>query len=232
MAIPYTFVSLLDVLGYKNKIGADRENGKEDFKDKLESSLSILGKINETEISYQAISDTIIVSAHPSTQFTQFLKTLAGVHRAFLGNGLFIRGGIAFAQHFKSGSLTYSHALPVAYEMEQRQAIYPRIVIDKNIVAMIEKGAKLEAEVLNIKNEKLICKENGVYFLNTVNESLEDCYAHAKAMYEAERQSLDGNEHELAKHRWLQNFLMAMSPAPLDPYIERVQIFEPFMENN
>lgn len=31
MAIPYTFVSLLDVLGYKNKINDDRHNGKEDF---------------------------------------------------------------------------------------------------------------------------------------------------------------------------------------------------------
>ncbi|MDM4766155.1 hypothetical protein [Pelomonas sp. SE-A7] len=227
MAIPYTFVALLDVLGYKNKIASDRENGKEDFKEKLESSLSVLQSINEAEIAYQAISDTIIVSTHPSAPFIDLLRALSKVHRAFLKNGLFIRGGIAFAQHFKSGALTYSHALPVAYEMEQKQAIYPRIVIDKNIIAMMDRGGKLEAEIDAIRSERLICKENGVFFLNVANENLEECYELAKAIYAAEHLMLDGNEHELAKHRWLQNFLLAMSPNSMPAYMEPVSIFSP-----
>lgn len=227
MAIPYTFVSLLDVLGYKNKIDADRQNGQEDFKKRLESALSVLSGINETEISYQAISDTIIVSAHPSTSFSAFLNTLALVHRAFLRNGLFIRGGIAFAPHFKSGALTYSHALPVAYEIEQKQAIYPRIVIDKNIIAMISLGEKLESEIPLIKASKLICRENGIYFLNIAGESAEECYELAKSIYELDRGFLDGNEHELAKHRWLQNFILSTSPSKLEPYMGGVEVFCP-----
>lgn len=227
MAIPYTFVSLLDVLGYKNKIASDRENGREDFKEKLESSLSVLQRINEAEIGYQAISDTIIVSTHPSAPFVDLLRVLTKVHRAFLRNGLFIRGGIAFAQHFKSGALTYSHALPVAYELEQKQAIYPRIVIDKNIIAMMDRGGKLELEVEAIRNERLICKENGVFFLNVANDELGECYELAKAIYTAEQSVLDGNEHELAKHRWLQNFLLAMSNNSMPPYMEPVSIFMP-----
>ena len=171
MAIPYTFVSLLDVLGYKNKINDDRQNGKENFKQKLEAALSILNGINETEISYQAISDTIIVSTHPSAPFAEFLRTLVRVHRSFLKNGLFIRGGISFAPHFKSGSLTYSHALPIAYEIEQKQAIYPRIVIDKNIIAMMRPGEKLELDMREIQDEQLICRENGIFFLNIVGDS-------------------------------------------------------------
>lgn len=227
MAIPYTFVSLLDVLGYKNKINDDRLNGKEDFKQKLESALSVLNGINETEISYQAISDTIIVSTHPSTPFPDFLRTLARVHRSFLLNGLFIRGGISFAPHFKSGSITYSHALPIAYEIEQKQAIYPRIVIDKNIIAMMKSGEKLEAIMLEIKDEKLICKENGIFFLNIVNNSSSECHSLAKSIYESEKSFLEGKEHELAKHRWLQNLIISLSDVPLAPYMDGVEFFNP-----
>lgn len=227
MAIPYTFVSLLDVLGYKNKINDDRQNGKEDFKNKLESALSVLIGINETEISYQAISDTIIVSTHPSASFSEFLRTLARVHRSFLRNGLFIRGGISFAPHFKSGSLTYSHALPIAYEIEQKQAIYPRIVIDKNIIAMMKPGEKLESDMAEIKNERLICTENGIFFLNIVGDSSEECYSLAKVIYESEKAYLDGNEHELAKHRWLQNLIISLSSEKPDPYMGGINIFDP-----
>lgn len=227
MAIPYTFVSLLDVLGYKNKINEDRQNGKEDFKLKLESSLSVLSGINETEISYQAISDTIIVTAHPSTPFSEFLMVLSRVHRSFLENGLFIRGGISFAQHFKSGLLTYSHALPVAYEIEQKQAIYPRIVIDSNVIAMISAGGKLESDAMHIRENNLVCRQDGIYFLNSVGDAAEYCYQLAKAIYESEAKFLEGNEHELAKHRWLQNFILTMSKTPLEPYMSGIEIFEP-----
>lgn len=226
MPIPYTFVSLLDVLGYKNKINDDRQNGKEDFKLKLESSLSILSEINETEISYQAISDTIIVSAHPSTPFSEFLTVLARVHRSFLKNGLFLRGGISFAPHFKSGPLTYSHALPVAYDIEQKQAIYPRIVIDRNIMEMVTQGGKLESEMSRIATNKLICRENGIYFINTVGDSPESCYALAKKIYDAEAAFLDGNEHELAKHRWLQNFILTVSGSSLPPYMSGIEVYQ------
>lgn len=227
MPIPHTFVALLDVLGYKNKIKADRESLRESFKNSLESALAIFAGINEAEIGYQAISDTIIVTAHPATPLVEFLAVLARVQRSFLRNGLFIRGGIAFAQHFKSGTLTYSHALPVAYELEQKQAVYPRIVIDSNIVQMIGSGEKLESEAQAIKDGHFICVENGVYFLNIAQDSLDECYELARSIYDADKDFLEGNEHELAKHRWFQNFLIAMSEQPIEPYMKKVSIFDP-----
>jgi hypothetical protein len=144
-----------------------------------------------------------------------------------LTNGLFIRGGISFAPHFKSGLLTYSHALPVAYEIEQKQAVYPRIVIDRNIIEMMVLGGKLEAEVARIGSEKLICKENGIYFLNIVRDSADTCYRLAKSIYEQEAGSLEGNEHELAKHRWLQNFILSMGGDSFMPYMGSVEIYIP-----
>lgn len=231
MAIQYSFVSLLDVIGYKNKIQADRDSNTEDFKKKLTDSLSILTDINEGEISYQAISDTIILSSTDKSSFTTFLLTNAAIHRSFLKNGLFVRGGIAFAHHFKSANLTYSHALPVSYEIEQRQAVYPRIVIDKNIIEMTRSEGKLAAEADGIIKDGLICFQNGVYFVNTIQGHLEDCYAHGRSMYEEDKSFLSGKEHELAKHRWFQDFMIAISTDNLMPYIEPLSIFSGLEHN-
>ncbi|CUI01950.1 hypothetical protein [Leisingera aquaemixtae] len=225
-ATPHAFVSLLDVLGYRNKIHSDRENGREEFKDNLLSSLSVLSSINEMEMSYQAISDTIIFSAIGSSGFEKFLKHNSDVHLSFLRNGLFVRGGISFAPHFKSGSLTYSHALPISYEIEQRQAVYPRIVIDRNIIEMLKPGGLLADQSASITSQELICEENGVFFLNFVGSDLKDYYDLSREIYESDREFLQGKEHELAKHRWLQNFIVSMSGKKLNPYIAPVRVFK------
>ncbi|WP_156810423.1 hypothetical protein [Pseudoxanthomonas sp. GW2] len=227
MTVPYTFVALLDVLGYRSKIDADRQRASEDFKTKLEAALAILTGLNETEISYQAISDTIIIANHPSARFCDLLRTLKRVHLAFLQQGLFLRGGIAFAPHFKSGPITYSHALPVAYQLEQTQAVYPRIVIDSNIIEMFSGDGKLSAEAGDVQSERLICVENGIYFVNVAHESADEYYELARGIYQEEESALHGREHELAKHRWLQNYIAAISGVAREPYIKSLGVFFP-----
>lgn len=227
MTIPYTFVALLDVLGYKNKIDADRSAGSEDFKQKLESSLSVLLGINETEVSYQAISDTLIISIHPNGEFSELLRILKRVHLGFLSNGLLLRGGIAFAPHFRSGTITYSHALPIAYQLEQRQAVYPRVVIDRNIIEMFAEGGKLTAERACVSAEELICEQNGVYFVNVAGGCVTDYYDCARSVYEQEKAGLAGKEHELAKHRWLQDYIVSLRPDVLTQYIDPLAVYRP-----
>ncbi len=230
MSVPYTFVALLDVLGYRNKIEADRQSASESFKTKLEAALAVLTGLNEAEISYQAISDTIIIANHPSAPFSDLLRTLKRVHLAFLQQGLFLRGGVAFAPHFKSGAITYSHALPVAYQLEQKQAVYPRVVIDSNIAQMFTDGEKLSGEAEIVRDEALICVENGVYFLNVAYGVSDEYYELARKIYLEEEGYLNGREHELAKHRWLQNYIMAISPARRLEYIRPLEIFRPGLQ--
>ena len=92
---------------------------------------------------------------------------------------------------------------------------------------MMKPGEKLEAATIEINNEELICKENGIYFLNIVGKSSAECHSLAKSIYDSEKSFLEGNEHELAKHRWLQNLIVALSGATLTPYMDGVEIFYP-----
>ncbi|CAB3879163.1 MULTISPECIES: hypothetical protein [Achromobacter] len=223
MAKTYSLVALLDVLAYRNHLKIDRSLGNETFKEKLVAALAVLSSLNETEITYQAISDTIIIAANSSTEISTFLSTIAKVQRSFLQSGLLIRGGVAFEQHFKSGHITYSHALAVAYELEQKQAIYPRVVIDRSVIEMLRTGAKFSPDDIQcLQNDKSICVQNEVYFVNFVTGYVDWCYERAKAIYESERTSLDGNEHELAKHRWLQDYILSFSNSALANYMGEI----------
>ena len=130
-SIPYVYVALLDVLAYRGRLQADRDSGTLSFKDDLQRAMTVLGDINEADFQYQAISDTIIITCPRREGFTDLLGLLKGVFVSFLKEGLLLRGGVAYSQHFKSSHVTYSHAIALAYELESRQAVYPRIVIDR-----------------------------------------------------------------------------------------------------
>lgn len=226
MARTYSLVALLDVLAYRNHIKADRTSGKESFKGKLEAAISVLTSINETELSYQAISDTIIIAANPSAALSEFLRTIGLVQRAFLRNGLLIRGGLAFEQHFKSGNLTYSHALAVAYELEQKQAIYPRVVVDKSVIEMLRTGSKFTPEdAARIQDQNLLCVQNGIHFVNFLVNEIDNCYELAKNIFDTEQLELHGREAELAKHRWLQDYIIAASNHKFPPYMGGITNF-------
>lgn len=226
VARTYSLVALLDVLAYRNHIKADRISGREVFKGKLEAALGVLTSINETELSYQAISDTIIIAANPSAALSDFLGTIGAVQRAFLQSGLLIRGGMAFEQHFKSGNLTYSHALAVAYELEQKQAIYPRVVVDESVIEMLRSGSKFTPEdATRIQDQRLLCVQNGIHFVNFVADQVAQCYELAKQIFEGEQHELHGREAELAKHRWLQDYIVAASQGGCPPYMGGIATF-------
>jgi hypothetical protein len=226
VARTYSLVALLDVLSYKNHIAADRTSGTESFKGKLEAALAVLTSINETELTYQAISDTIIIAANPSAALSDFLSTIGKVQRAFLSSGLLIRGGLAFEQHFKSGNLTYSHALAIAYDLEQKQAVYPRVVVDESVIEMLCSGSKFTTEdIKQIQDQRLICVQNGIHFVNFLDNHVEQCYEAAKNVFESEQKELHGREAELAKHRWLQDYIFSAASGRWPPYMGGITAF-------
>lgn len=209
--LPYVYVAILDVLGYRQRLEEDRSAGNLDFKDQLNRSLQALNNYNETTYSYQAISDTIILTCSDRNNLIEFLQVLKEITIAFLKENLFIRGGIAYSQHFKSGQITYSHALARAHEIESKLAQYPRIVIDYNIIEMFVSSSNISS----IINSNLVCIFNGSYFVNILDENnWRDVYSYAKTLYEHDKKFLLRREIEFSKHVWFENYLFA------SPYVD------------
>lgn len=200
----YVHAAVIDVLGYRQRLREDRESGTLTFKDELQRALQTLNNVNEAVYSYQAISDTVILTCSNRDELVDFLQVLKEIELAFLEEGLFIRGGVTYSQHFKSSNVTYSHAVARAYEIESKIALYPRIVIDHNTIQMFE-GSE---EFSGLVESELICVLNGVYFLNVLDKNnWNDVYRWARGLYEHDKDSLQRNEIEFLKHSWFENYL-------------------------
>lgn len=206
MKIPYIYTALIDVLSYRHRLQQDIKTGSFSFKSDLESALSVFDSVNSAVFGVQAISDTIILTCASHENFEEFLNILKLVSIAFMRRGLYIRGGIAYSRHFQSGRLTYSHAVAKAYEIESSEAIYPRIVLDRNIIQMYKGSSELKS----IFGKSLLSEQNGSYFLNILDkENWVNVYDYAATMYAKDQASLLSNEAAFAKHSWFENYLMS-----------------------
>lgn len=212
--VPYVLAALLDVLGYRDLLVTDRESGRLDFKDALQRAMQVLSEVNEAQYAYTAISDTIIITRTDDNDLPGLLTVLKSVQLAFLREGMLIRGGLAYERHFKSNNITYSHALALAHQVESTVAIYPRIVLDNNLIET-QKTKNLWPAVTK---SQLVCECNGIHFLNVLDASnWGQVYSWARAVYERGRSSLAGREKEFSKHAWFENYLLTSPHAKSDP---------------
>lgn len=205
MSIPYCYVALLDVLSYRSRLRQDMEKGEYTFKDDLERSLGIFDSVNSVHFNVQAISDTIIITCGSHENFPEFLGILKNTFVSFLTRGLYVRGGVSYSKHFQSGRITYSHAVARAYEIESKQAIYPRVVLDRNIIDMYKSGTGLPA----ILDSELILRQNETHFVNVIDtDNWSILYEKAKEMYLKDERQLQSNESAFAKHLWFETLLL------------------------
>jgi hypothetical protein len=204
--VAYCYAALLDVLGYRSRLDQDRDTGQLAFRDQLQRALGVLGTINEALYSYSAISDTIILTCSSRREVLGFLGALKLVFVAFLKEGLLIRGAATYGAHFKSSHVTYSHAIARAYQLEQESAIYPRIVVDPNVVEMFRSNG----ELATLTSSRLICQSNNTHFLNVVDEdNWQTVYGAARKLFLETQRSLARNERAFMKHAWLEGYLFS-----------------------
>ena len=132
------YIAYLDILGFKDMLG-DKE-----FRDKATLLIEALEERIEFDqrkhpyLSYLAISDTIIITAEKG-KAPELCWKVAQVQNALLTIGFCVRGGIAFGEllvyESKSRRNIFGVPLADAYSIELERSIYPRVVIDDDILA-------------------------------------------------------------------------------------------------
>ncbi len=220
----HLYVAFLDVLAYRERLEQDRQSGNLDLRNELSSALRVFDNVNDAVFQVQAISDTIIVTCLNHDHFPEFLWLLRGVFLSFLGQCLFIRGAVAYSRHFQSNRLTYSHGVARGYELESQQAVYPRIVIDDNVVKMYEVGEELP----NIRSAGLLCKEKGVFFLDILTaDNWGYVYSQAATIYRKSLSSSRFSEGAFNKHLRFERYLLSSRHAPKDarPYVGKIEAY-------
>jgi hypothetical protein len=151
-----------------------------------------------------------------------FLQTVKGVVLSFLKESLFVRGGITYSQHFKSSNITYSHAIALAHEIEINLAIFPRVVVDNNIIEMFYTSG----EQSRLIDSGLICVQNGIFFLDILDkDNWSEVYGFASDLYGRDKALLIKREHDFLKHVWFENYIFAspFADSKSSRYIPRMQ---------
>ena len=135
-------VVYLDILGGKNKICDDKDNTFLNtlnmvFQDAIEETNSLFRK--ET-IFTKIFSDNILLAIEiedndnqTEEKVSSLLNLTANVVLEALRYGLLMRGAITIGDFFHNDILVYGKALVDAVEMEEKTAIYPRIIAQKEV---------------------------------------------------------------------------------------------------
>ena len=154
------FVAFLDILGFKDLINSIEENGKgscetlkavksilnfmdeETYEPNYGSDLPIYKNINgqifelelgDPRLTY--VSDCVVISAEPTLDgFKALSNKIHKITSDLAVDGFFCRGAISKGKLFHKGRILFGSAYVRAYQLEEGEAKYPRVIIDPNIL--------------------------------------------------------------------------------------------------
>jgi hypothetical protein len=132
------FVAFIDLLGFSEMVRSDCESYEnQKYLGRLYSAhqKAAANFTQDLDGGLIQFSDSIIFSRpFALSELGSFIASIAEWQKLLLHDGLLCRGGITFGKHFVKDRFVFSHAMIRAYEMEKSQAIYPRIVISKDLL--------------------------------------------------------------------------------------------------
>lgn len=151
-------VAYLDLLGVTTRMKTDKEYqiiSMNKLHNLYTSSIQLSKEIaieGYNEIQFKIFSDNIIITKRISKDPTKRMLDIKCVlnyvsHFACLsvgdGVGWLVRGGITIGELFIDDIMVWGNALLKAYDLENNIAIYPRIVVDSEILHEINKDKAL-----------------------------------------------------------------------------------------
>lgn len=166
-------VCFADVLGFKQMIEKyDLDNSSDilyEFQDAYQEAIqqikdslkkttdNLLDGFNSEDIEFQMFSDNISISISYKNYGESFLESFARLsvlassfQLSLMIRGFYIRGGIAKGSYFSDKNMIFSNALVKAYELESKKAIYPRIIVQQEIVDILKSiGEGLELYLIS-----------------------------------------------------------------------------------
>lgn len=175
-----TLVSYVDTLGFSAMIENSRQNAAEISK--LRNRLAAMkqvatentehrrasGEKIDVRFSSFSFSDLVVRCTRIGAEPPWFILLLGELHYlasrqlSLAAEGVLLRGAVTMGDLLVDASqnVVFGPALVRAYELERRQAIYPRIVVDGELVLEATKSFR------NAFNELIRRADDGTYFLD------------------------------------------------------------------
>lgn len=163
-----SLIAFLDVLGIKQLIENNRKGNEHIAIDKIEEMRKIvttsLDVIEDKEnFEFLHISDSFVFIGKPDS-IVSLIELLSTIQTRIIQEcNLLLRGAITIGDAIvrEDAKFIIGPAYIQAYLMQERDAIYPRIIVDKSAINEIKKGKKPVAKYLKQDSDK-------EYFVNYI----------------------------------------------------------------
>lgn len=165
-------VAFLDILGFSAVIDSSKSNEGivpqiANVLHNLETYAPHLSEVNEhgeTPIEFRSslMSDSIVISVS-ANNLLGLVVLVQVVTLDLLFKGRLLRGGIAEGRLYHRNNVVFGPALVAAYDLERRNAIYPRVVLQPGLVER-QKGRMVSASEVGPVN--LVDRDrDGLFFV-------------------------------------------------------------------
>ncbi len=138
-------VAFIDVLGASKQMQIDSNNSLNMIHNAYDDALKMLEKIKfnkDINPQIKIFSDNIVVycpcSKSIEAVFYTVVLTSSIIQEKLLEYKILSRGGISVGDFFADETMLWGQALVNAYNIESTIAIYPRIVIDPNLIGLVK----------------------------------------------------------------------------------------------
>lgn len=183
VVIKKAIVCYFDILGFRSLVKNKSRKKRIEISKKLDYSiqkaLTVFGIDKQNEKSKDAdwkirvFSDCICLAKPLSDIGIGIcLSAISEFIQILMTDNILIRGGVEIGEYIESEFILFSQAQVNAYELESEKAIYPRVIISKNIIEYIKKinddGLRLMIKAYVIEDD-LEC-----FFINYLEFDEED----------------------------------------------------------
>lgn len=124
-------------------------------------------------LKYQTFSDNVCISMpffdnenDFLSNFTVLISYVKGFQSIMMAKGFFTRGGISIGSYYADNNIIFSTGLVKAYLLESKKAIYPRIIIDKEIINKLNNYDQKNIQYAAL-NTSILLDWEGIAFLNS-----------------------------------------------------------------
>jgi hypothetical protein len=207
--LTYHFVAFLDILGFSDMVEQDCSGPSADA-----VYLPKLLGVHKTAFAYARkfvgakvtqFSDSIILALpYSPAEFAGVLDHVAVLQQTLLQDGILSRGGLSYGKHYSDEEFIFSDALIRAYKIERDRAIFPRVVVDDDLLDLL--GPLASNPPLS-----LIREADGACFVDYLRKMMPDVARTAVSDATANWQKTPVRVRE--KMRWLRDYAAYTFPS-------------------
>lgn len=169
------YVAFIDILGFRNRV--NKANEQPELIDRLVTALSemltyhpLQERMRNTEgfentFRVSTFSDNIVISGSYNAIGASLVVNLsAHLAMRLLHHGVYARGAISKGKLIHTENIVLGEGLIRSYELESRASIYPRIIIDEQV---------LQAAITTQSALYSVAKDfDGIHFLNYLSPTM------------------------------------------------------------